>query len=52
MKSYSFLFWGYNVVWIGIAAYVAFLVRKIRLLDHRLDRIERRLPGERDGGQS
>ena len=46
MKSYSFLFWGYNVVWIGIAGYVALLVWKVRRLDSHLDRIERRLPRE------
>ncbi len=50
MKSYSFLFWGYNVVWIGIAAYVAILLRKLKTLDRRLDRIERRLSGERKDG--
>lgn len=52
MKSYSFLFWAYNVVWIGIAAYVAFLVIRLKSLGARLDRIERRLGGGAGGGQS
>jgi len=46
MKSYAFLFWGYNVVWIGIAVYVAILVWRVRRLDGRLDRLEQRLSRE------
>ena len=40
MKSYSFLFWAYNVVWIGIAAYVAFLVLRLRGVADRLERLD------------
>jgi CcmD family protein len=43
MKSYSFLFWAYNVVWLGIAAYVVFLLLRLGKLSSRLDRLERRL---------
>jgi len=52
MKSYSFLFWAYNVVWIGIAAYVAFLFLRLRSLDGRLDRLERRIERGAGEGQS
>ncbi len=49
MKSYSFLFWAYNVVWIGIAAYVALLLAKMSRLSARLDRLERRTtPGSQN----
>ena len=43
MKSYSFLFWAYNVVWIGISAYVALLLVRLGRLTTRLDRLERRM---------
>lgn len=43
MKSYSFLFWGYNVVWIGIAGYVAFLFIRLKRLHARVGRLEQRL---------
>jgi CcmD family protein len=52
MKTYWFLFWAYNVVWIGIAAYVAFLLVRLRGLDRRLDRLERRLQTSRPDAQS
>ncbi len=45
MKSYSFLFWGTNVVWLGIAAYVGYLFVRVRAVDVRLERLERRLSG-------
>lgn len=43
MKSYDFLFWGYNTIWIGIAAYVAFMVVRLKRVGERLDRLEARL---------
>lgn len=46
MKSYSFLFWAYNVVWIGLAAYVTWLLVRLRRANERIDRLERKL--ERD----
>ena len=49
MKTYSFLFWAYNVVWIGIAAYVATLLVRMGRLSSRLDRLERRLDGGAEG---
>lgn len=40
MKNYGFLFWAYAVIWIGIAAYVAFLGLRLRKVSERLDRLE------------
>lgn len=40
MKNYGFLFWAYAVIWIGIAAYVAFLGVRLRRVSDRLDRLE------------
>ena len=42
-KSYNFLFWAYNVVWIAIAGYVAFLATRLGKVKDRIDRLERRL---------
>ncbi len=41
----DFLFWAYNVVWIAIVAYVAFLMVRLGRIRDRLDRLERRLAG-------
>lgn len=46
MKNYEFLFWAYNVVWIGLVAYVVSLVVRVRRVADRLDRLERRLDGK------
>jgi len=43
MKSYAFLFWAYNVVWICLAAYLVYLFRRVRRTEHELERLERRL---------
>lgn len=40
MKSYSFLFWGYLVVWAGLAIYMLWLGRKLSQMARRLDRLE------------
>jgi CcmD family protein len=45
-KGYDFLFWAYNVIWIAIAGYVAFLMVRLGRVRDRLDRIERKLAGE------
>ena len=43
MKSYAFLFWAYNVIWLGLAAYLLFLFLRIGRVTRRLDGIEREL---------
>ena len=42
MKSYAFLFWGYLVVWAGLAIYFALLMRRIGAVTRRLDALEKR----------
>jgi len=40
MKSYAFLFWAYNVIWIVLAGFLLTLVLKMRRVAERLDRLE------------
>ena len=40
MESYAFLFWAYNVVWLGLAGYLLLLFLRMRRLDRRLDGME------------
>ena len=46
MKSYEFLFWAYNVIWIVISGYLLTMVFRMRRIGERLGRLEREL--ERD----
>jgi len=47
MKSYAFLFWGYLVVWVGLAAYFVVLMRRLSRIGRRLDALESKgKPGE------
>lgn len=46
MKSYAFLFWAYNVVWAGLAAWVAWLLLRLGRIDRRLQSLERELGRE------
>jgi CcmD family protein len=48
LKSYEFLFWAYNVIWIVIAGYLLAMVLRMRRIDERLGRLEREL--ERESG--
>ena len=43
MKSYAFLFWAYNVIWIGLMLYVMLLVGRLRRVDRKLTELERTL---------
>jgi CcmD family protein len=40
MKSYAFLFWGYLVVWVGLAAYLVLLGRSMSAMAKRLEALE------------
>ena len=42
MRGYSFLAWAYNLVWIGLAAYLVFLFFRLRGVTRKLDRLEQR----------
>ena len=48
MKSYAFLFWAYNVVWIALAGYLLFVMLRMARTARRLDAVERAL--DREGG--
>lgn len=41
MKSYSFLFWAYNVIWLCLAAWLLLVFLRVRSMDRRLDGLER-----------
>ena len=43
MKSYSFLFWAYNVIWLAIAGFVLLFFLRMRRVDRRLDGLEREI---------
>ena len=45
MKNYTFLFWGYLVVWAGLMFYFVVLGRKIANVARRLDALEGRTKG-------
>ena len=49
MKNYEFLFWAYNVIWIGLAAYIVSLVLRLKKVSGRLDRLERKIDDRNDG---
>ncbi len=50
MNGFPYLFWGYNVVWICLAGYLAYLVVRMGRLDRRLERLETELRGREDTG--
>jgi CcmD family protein len=43
LKSYDFLFWAYNVIWLVIAGYLLMMVTRMKRIDQRLGRVEREL---------
>ena len=43
MKSYDFLFWGYLVVWAGLAIYFFAMMSKVAKVARRLDALEARM---------
>ena len=45
MKSYTFLFWGYLVVWVGLVTYLAMLGKRLTATVKRLDALEKRRNG-------
>ena len=48
MKSYAFLFWAYNVIWLGLAGYLLLIFLRVRRVDRRLEALERRQPSDPD----
>lgn len=50
MKSYAFLFWAYNVIWLVLAGYLLSVMLRVRRLSDRLARLERELERDSRGG--
>jgi len=51
LKSYAFLFWAYNVIWAGVAAYLLFLLLRLGRITRRLDTLESEIRATRPGDQ-
>jgi hypothetical protein len=52
LKSYAFLFWAYNVIWLLLAGFLLFVLVRLGRVRRRLDAVERALDGaERTGDQ-
>jgi hypothetical protein len=47
MRSYIFLFWAYNVVWLGLAAYLGLVTLRLHRTRQRVERLERQLRDQR-----
>ncbi len=43
MKSYAFLFWAYNAIWLVLAGYLLFLLLRLSRVERNLDGVERAL---------
>jgi CcmD family protein len=41
VRNYAYLFWGYSVVWLGIAGYVLVLLTRLGRLRRRIEGLER-----------
>ncbi len=41
MKSYAFLFWAYNAIWLALAGYLLFLLLRLSRVERSLDGVER-----------
>jgi hypothetical protein len=50
VKSYAFLFWAYNVIWLVLAGYLLSVMLRVRRLSDRLARLERELERDSRGG--
>jgi CcmD family protein len=52
VKSYAFLFWAYNVIWLALSGFLLFVLLRLRRVDRRVDAVERVLrDADRAGDQ-
>ncbi len=51
MKSYAFLFWAYNAIWLALAGYLFFLGRRLSRVQQSLDGVQRALGRSRSDDQ-
>jgi CcmD family protein len=47
MKSYDFLFWAYNVIWLSLAVFLVLIFRKLGQTARRVERLEGELRDKR-----
>ncbi len=47
MKNLGYLFWAYNLVWLGICLYLVRMTLIQRRIQDRIDRIRKGLDGDR-----
>jgi len=52
VKSYEFLFWAYNVIWLALAGYLLFVILRLGRVSRRLDGVERALGVDRTDQES
>ncbi len=45
MKSYAFLFWAYNAIWLALAGYLLFLLLRLSRVERSLDGVQRAIGG-------
>ena len=50
MKSYAFLFWAYNVIWLLLAGFLLFVLVRLGRVRRRLDAVERALDSAQHTG--
>lgn len=50
MKSYAFLFWAYNVIWLLLAGFLLFVLVRLGRVRRRLDAVERALDSAEQTG--
>jgi hypothetical protein len=43
LKSYAFLFWAYNVIWLALAGFTLLVLLRLGRVARRLDGVERAL---------
>lgn len=48
MRSYDFLFWAYNIIWLAVAGYILMTFLRVRRVETRIDALEREM-NRKDG---
>ena len=51
MKSYVFLFWAYNVIWLALAGFTLLVMLRLGRVARRLDGVERAMESEQGADQ-
>ena len=51
LKSYAFLFWAYNVIWLALAGFTLLVMLRLGRVARRLDGVERAMESARDADQ-